>query len=654
MGDDEGQTASFNNLPIIAANARPAADLLMSNTPSRTTPPSSPSGGLVTTFVLTGVLLLASQTLLGGSTSMFLPGALVLGLGLALLATIGGLRHLTGSLEWGIGITVIAVAFLGPVAGPWLLVPILALGAVWYLGARQAQVTSRVSRLSVLLGAIIVCLLVLGFTHYADFLIREKLPYGDVPQDTLMHASISAMIKTYGTVSTGLNGLAPLHSHVLWQRLIAGWSAVTGVSIMDVYGTSSVVFLSPLLFLAVSLGATRLPRASQASGLRIWLAMCGVLALIKILPLEDVAFWDTYLMGDSYTISVALLALALPPLASGDASLRDRVGACVLLLLAGLAKGSTGVVGLALLWTRIIFRSDRRQALALATATTVCFAVLMGEAAAERMGAQFTPFFYMQLHGQVYRDDLRGALSLLMQGGRPDGTAILHMLIGLAAFMAAYLWIPLGAMLSALPRRDQPRQPEPAELWFPLVAVGVTVVAMQIEFTAAWDFLNVGMFVSLPFLLLSVARIRGRLLTAALACLITGVSLASLLLEGRAGVGVFLKTQGRMTTLSAAGSPGPGAAGIDALAALRDTPPTMVYERGADFPGPPTELLSCAAYPFLYPAVSEHAWTGLLSGDDDCAYRYYGYFVYFDAGPPRTLKPAVVPPSMRLLPAQAR
>jgi len=54
----------------------------------------------------------------------------------------------------------------------------------------------------------------------------------------------------------------------------------------------------------------------------------------------------------------------------------------------------------------------------------------------------------------------------------------------------------------------------------------------------------------------------------------------------------------------------------------------------------------CAAKPFLYPAITEHPWIGVIEKRSDCKYHEYGYQMYLKEG--HLISP-VVPKSMKIL-----
>ena len=75
----------------------------------------------------------------------------------------------------------------------------------------------------------------------------ERVSYGALHQDHLFHSAIAAMIKNYGAPSTGINGLVEINYHVLFHKLTAALSIVSGNPVLEVYGIFPWIFFFPIL-----------------------------------------------------------------------------------------------------------------------------------------------------------------------------------------------------------------------------------------------------------------------------------------------------------------------------------------------------------------------------------------------------------------------
>lgn len=546
------------------------------------------------------------------------------------------------------------LAFGAALLGRWLFVPVASMALLFVRTLTWTSVLRLVLAPRVLSGAVLATAALLTVEHYADFLLLDKLPYGDVHQDTLFHASVASMIKTYDTVSTGVHGLGPLVYHVLIHRLIAGFSILTGVSVFEVFGVVAVVFFGPFFMFALAWASGRLSSAVDRPQVSVlWMVFCGIFVGLQWLPLEQVALWDTYLLGDSSGLSIALLVCALPALASTDTGRGALVVAALLILLAGLSKGPVGVYGLALLWSRVLLLPapiGRPAGALLAAGATAAFGwALAGGVEANAVGVLFNPFFYAQVHSQVFRPELREAMDALRSFHAPSTVVAAKAMAAIVVYVMVNLffsWLVIAWAITRRGWRSLLRHPGTLAV---LVATSASLAGMMIEIVGAWDVINPAMFVAMPFVMAGAATVIDhrwpRPAFYVVAVMVAAAAAHLLISDFRAGRGVSLKTKARMEVHRAYGPP-VGVALTAALRQLRDTVPAtppVVLVAGAGFQPHPSGFFYCTAAPFLYPALTERAWTGLLSATGDCPYRNYGYPAYF-TGSPGTLTPVVLPP----------
>jgi hypothetical protein len=169
--------------------------------------------------LLGGNLLLLDTSVLRHSALITLPC-------LGLLLLFYAFSRVLRSVPWGLMLTYIALCVLAYFRRPEVsLIAYIA----FVTAAVYAFVCFRIERSDwapILLMALTGTAVVLGFSGaYTSFDMIRRLQSGLVHQDTLYHASIAAMVKNYGVVSTGLNGLVetPYHalSHILLPALVA-------------------------------------------------------------------------------------------------------------------------------------------------------------------------------------------------------------------------------------------------------------------------------------------------------------------------------------------------------------------------------------------------------------------------------------------------
>ncbi|MCI5224818.1 MAG: hypothetical protein D3924_19660, partial [Candidatus Electrothrix sp. AR4] len=121
-----------------------------------------------------------------------------------------------GSLIWGITLTYGLMWLLVYSRQPWLVPGVYGLATVALLYTlRFLRVAHHRNLQPIFLMAVAAAAAaaILSIPGYTSFDMLSRLHVGAVHQDTLFHASIAAMIKNYGVVSTGLHGLVETPYH---------------------------------------------------------------------------------------------------------------------------------------------------------------------------------------------------------------------------------------------------------------------------------------------------------------------------------------------------------------------------------------------------------------------------------------------------------
>ena len=181
---------------------------------------------------------------------------------------------------------------------------------------------------------------------YATVLTPEQALVGTQHLDTLFHASIANMLLKHGALSFGLDGLTPIKYHVLshiWLGCLGLW---LGVPTLDAYYIGAQIVAIPVLLFSLALAVHLLRSPGTGSGDN---------ALVTLLPLlllfiADLWGWTSYLVSESYFLSIILLLLSLPLLAEIAADqFRLRLSLQVIALvivgiLIQLSKVSVGVI----------------------------------------------------------------------------------------------------------------------------------------------------------------------------------------------------------------------------------------------------------------------------------------------------------------------
>lgn len=190
---------------------------------------------------------------------------------------------------------------------------------------------------------------ILGSSMYSDFQYNSLLNTGEIHLDTLFHSAIAAMYSHYGVASIGLDGLVPIAYHTLSHKIMAGLAMLSGMETLAVY--SYLFFAMGPLLLAIGLAVLT---CQLRSSLRFAHALLGVALLmlvIRAVPVFGwVAMWDSYFTSESYLVALIIFTASLSTyirwMGKDSENLSQLVIALLLLVLAGLAKGSVGLIGI--------------------------------------------------------------------------------------------------------------------------------------------------------------------------------------------------------------------------------------------------------------------------------------------------------------------
>jgi len=101
------------------------------------------------------------------------------------------------------------------------------------------------------LGAAVPIAIMSFFHVYQDPLINELITVGLAHRDTLFHASVTSMIKTYGIPTTGLDGIPYLPYHTGSNWILAQLSTLTDLPALQIVTMGYVVFFIPFFLNAM-------------------------------------------------------------------------------------------------------------------------------------------------------------------------------------------------------------------------------------------------------------------------------------------------------------------------------------------------------------------------------------------------------------------
>jgi hypothetical protein len=458
---------------------------------------------------------------------------------------------------------------------------------------------------------------------YSSFDMIERLHAGTVRLDTLYHASIAAMIKNYGVTSTGLDGLVYTPYHVLSHALFAAVSVVSRAPVIEVYGVAIWVLFAPLLIFSASASCFMLAGPTRLDPAKVWYSVCLLLVLAS-LALDRWAVWNSFFISESYLVSLTLFLLAMPLLFT--AALRAG-NLAILIAIAGLicaAKAPVGLIFIELFGIRLILLNHRWkafEALTLLLMLATAAMVLWTSAVANMTSVWFGPLHFIETYSFL-GPHLAAAHQSLLGAGHAGLRTWSFAVISLCSFIGLH-FLMSWAVVACVARRIGVR----AAISSPIVLLSlgavfaglVIVLLFRIFGGSAYYFSNVAFFASLP----SAAAL--------LAEFLSGSRFSSwpLLPAATAVVLIVSATQyWNASALSSTRASRTHSVLIERLLHARQFSPRQVILKADASLLASTPFSFCLARPFVFPAVSERPWIGVMAEDAECHYEDYGYDSY--------------------------
>lgn len=533
-------------------------------------------------------------------------------------------RHL-GSLAWGLTLAYGVLWLIAYVRLPAFGYVFYALSAVAaYDVARRLRV-AREDWWPVLLMAVLGTATVLGVVRaYTTFDLLPRLHAGAVHQDTLYHASIAAMIKNYGVVSTGLHGLIETPYHVLSHSLMAGLSRLSGTGVIEVYGVGTWVLFAPLLLFCVAACCVMLDRAGQLSIPLVWGSAAVLLSILPLL-LGRWALYDSYFVSESYLVSLGIFLLGLGLLSKRRLTNVDLLLVVLTALLVANAKASVGLIYTGLWLTRLLWlRTDRWKmdlGAFLLSLLVVSWAVF-DAAGASAGGMSLKPLGFIRSYS-LWGSHLSAVGNAVISGMMPS---IKTASLGSAALLSFVLfhfllsWILIVQVIYHQGLVGLIKAPLGVYSMSAMAAGLLTAFTVAITGGSAYFFSNVAMFISLPSVVAMMALVWGQSRKYATHLLGMGILVVSL---------ISLPAYYKHSILFLAHFRSAESPLVAELLALKENAPLhfILKPRKGWLESNPVEY--CTAQPFVFPAVSERAWVGVIQSPvADCSYIHYGYDHY--------------------------
>jgi hypothetical protein len=458
---------------------------------------------------------------------------------------------------------------------------------------------------------------------YSSFDMIERLHAGTVRMDTLYHASIAAMIKNYGVTSTGLDGLVYTPYHVLSHELFAAVSVLSRAPVIEVYGVAIWVLFAPLLVFSAAASCFMLAGPTRLDPAKVWYSVCLLLVLASF-ALGRWAVWDSFFISESYLVSLTMFLLAMPLLFSSALRVGDLAILIAISALICAAKAPVGLVFIELFGIRLILLNRRWKAFEAATLLLMLATaamVLWSSAVANMTSVWFGPLHFIEKYS-FFGPHLAAAHQSLLGAGHAGLRTWTFAVISLCSFIVLHFlmsWAVVGCTAARIGVRAAISSP------IVLISLGavfaglVIVLLFRIFGGSAYYFSNVAFFASLP----SAAALLAEFLSG------SRFSTWPILPASTAVVLILSATQ--YWNASALSSTRAGRAHnvlIERLIHARRFSPREVILKADASALASTPFSYCLARPFVFPAVSERPWIGVMTEDAECHYQDYGFDSY--------------------------
>lgn len=583
-----------------------------------------------------GNLLLLDPVALRGSSAVAL-------VGIGVLFTFYTASRLTRSLSWGIISTVAllaAVTYAGSTwvtAGAGAVLLAATLFAGWKLRVAHWQPAVPV--------AVLAAVVILGCQWaYTSFDMLARVDAGRVHQDTLFHASIAAMIKNYGVVSTGLNGLVETPYHHLSHVLMAAFSVLAGVSVLEAYGAANWIVFAPLLLLAVVATSSLLMGGHRPE--RQWMLWGVATVALSVFPylFSRWGLSDAFFVSESYLVSLVPFSLGLAILFTRRPGMQAVAAAVLLTVLMAASKASVGLMFAGLWLARAMFlRTERRWLdwLAAFLALAAAAATVWASARASSGTLWIAPLHYVEfLRFGAYVAAIRASLAM----GQPSSFDTWRLAVLAVVSFAAFHFLPSWLVLFRAYCLAGARR----MLALPIIVYAAAATGAALFIVAVFGipggshyyFTNVTFFLALPVLVgwstgtLETLRVDGRIARMVGVCIVTFIGAEA------------LHERSYLSRVQGA----PPNALVQQLRQMRATSPKDQVLRATPEMLAANPVKRCPARPFLFPAVSERPWQGVIvpTADRNCRYINYTYEQYGLTGPlQQVTRPPVMPAAGR-------
>lgn len=472
----------------------------------------------------------------------------------------------------------------------------------------------------------------LGVDQYTSFDMLALAHSGMIYNDTIFHASVSAMIKNYGAISTGLHGPVEMSYHILSHVIVAGIGRISGVSLLEIYGFIFQIFLIPLFIFSISYVSTQIDRNKKYNILYL-----VIITIIMLLSANYIfarwAFWDSYELSESYIVSLIILVIGVPTLLQRDIGAKAILISVLVAYGTAQAKGSVGLVYIAAWSARLVLAGgwSRKRDLIAFGLVVLAFLLAAGRAAQEQSTADIVAFDFIR-NFSLYGASVSEVMQVWAQGGQPSLVLLLLAAVAMGSFVVFHFFFVWVVVLHACWKDGLV-----AAVRSPLVACCLGAMAFGVLIAsvfslpggAVYYFSSAASFIALPAV---VAIVYDGLRWVNQRIFDFSATTKFIFVVPCLGIIVMSGTKGYEKIINRPSSAGMAENEfVSGLRKLRtEAPLDRVFRADpAVLQANPQKL--CWTRPLSFPAISERAWTGVIPPDPDCAYQYYG-FAYYGVG----------------------
>lgn len=198
---------------------------------------------------------------------------------------------------------------------------------------------------------------IVGVAHPAtSFDMFDRVVYGFIYKDTLFHASLAAMIKNYNSASSGLNGLIEVPYHNFSHHLYAALATFGNQAVIEVYGVATHVLFAPILIFSLASAAYTL--SPKTNSIKIsWCLFSFFLAIVPAVLYKWGAIWEQYFTSESYLVSLSLFVLTIALINKQKLKNSDILVLLISTAMITSAKATVGIVLVTLYLGRFIFKN---------------------------------------------------------------------------------------------------------------------------------------------------------------------------------------------------------------------------------------------------------------------------------------------------------